>query len=123
MPMSSYCDFAKSNPIHGTYHDREYGFPIEDESLLFERLLQEINQAGLSWELMLKKREGFRRAYVGNAVHGPYHDRVNFASIWQWRSRSGADSCVLRAQTASPLPLARGFTGADFGGLDALSYD
>lgn len=66
--MSSYCDFAKGNPIHGPYHDREYGFPIEDESLLFERLLLEINQAGLSWELMLKKRDGFRQAYSGFAV-------------------------------------------------------
>lgn len=63
--MTSYCDFAIGNPIHGPYHDGEYGFPLEDESLLFERLLLEINQAGLSWELMLKKRDGFRRAYSG----------------------------------------------------------
>ncbi|MBT8064049.1 MAG: DNA-3-methyladenine glycosylase I [Gammaproteobacteria bacterium] len=61
--MASYCDFAAGHPIHGPYHDREYGFPIEDESGLFERLLLEINQAGLNWELILKKREGFRRAY------------------------------------------------------------
>ena len=66
--MSSYCDFAAGNPIHGPYHDREYGFPIEGESLLFERLLLEINQAGLSWELMLKKRDGFRQAYGGFEV-------------------------------------------------------
>lgn len=63
--MSSYCDFAFGNEFHGPYHDREYGFPIEDESLLFERLLLEINQAGLNWELILKKREGFRGAYSG----------------------------------------------------------
>jgi DNA-3-methyladenine glycosylase I len=63
--LTSYCDFAIGNAIHGPYHDREYGFPIEDEARLFERLLLEINQAGLSWELMLKKREGFRRAYDG----------------------------------------------------------
>jgi DNA-3-methyladenine glycosylase I len=61
--MTSYCDFAAGNAIHGPYHDREYGFPIEDESGLFERLLLEINQAGLSWELILRKREGFREAY------------------------------------------------------------
>jgi DNA-3-methyladenine glycosylase I len=61
--VSGYCDFAIGNAIHGPYHDREYGFPIEDERRLFERLVLEINQAGLSWELMLKKREGFRRAY------------------------------------------------------------
>lgn len=63
--MGWYCDFAIGNEIHGPYHDREYGFPIEDESRMFERLLLEINQAGLNWELILKKREGFRAAYDG----------------------------------------------------------
>jgi DNA-3-methyladenine glycosylase I len=62
--MSSYCDFAPGHPVHGPYHDLEYGFPLEDDNLLFERLILEINQAGLSWELILKKREGFRRAYA-----------------------------------------------------------
>jgi len=63
--MTSYCDFAAGNAIHGSYHDHEYGFPLEDETLLFERLLLEINQAGLSWELILRKRDGFREAYDG----------------------------------------------------------
>jgi len=63
--MEWYCDFAIGDDIHGPYHDREYGFPVEDEALLFERLLLEINQAGLNWELILKKREGFRAAYAG----------------------------------------------------------
>ncbi len=61
--MGTYCDFAAGHPLHGPYHDREYGFPLEDEALLFERLLLEINQAGLNWELILRKREGFRKAY------------------------------------------------------------
>lgn len=63
--MGWYCDFAIGNEIHGPYHDREYGFPMEDESGLFERLLLEINQAGLNWELILKKRDGFHAAYDG----------------------------------------------------------
>lgn len=63
--MSSYCDFALGDEIHGPYHDRVHGFPTDDEGELFERLLLEINQAGLSWDLMLKKREGFRAAYSG----------------------------------------------------------
>lgn len=62
--MSSYCDFAPGHPVHGPYHDLEYGFPVEDDAVLFERLILEINQAGLSWEIILKKREGFRRAYA-----------------------------------------------------------
>jgi DNA-3-methyladenine glycosylase I len=61
--MSTYCDFAPAHPVHGPYHDHEYGVPSRDESALFERLILEINQAGLSWETILKKREGFRRAY------------------------------------------------------------
>jgi len=63
--MSGYCDFASGHEFHGPYHDTEYGFPITDENALFERLLLEINQAGLNWELILKKRAGFRQAYDG----------------------------------------------------------
>jgi DNA-3-methyladenine glycosylase I len=63
--MDWYCDFAIGDEIHGPYHDREYGFPIEDETELFERLLLEINQAGLNWALILKKRDGFRAVYDG----------------------------------------------------------
>jgi DNA-3-methyladenine glycosylase I len=61
--MSSYCEIAPGHPFHGVYHDQEYGFPITDDRLLFERLILEINQAGLSWLTILKKREGFRLAY------------------------------------------------------------
>ncbi len=64
-PMSAYCDIAPGHPVHGPYHATEYGFPQRDESVLFERLLLEINQAGLSWETILRKREGFRAAYDG----------------------------------------------------------
>ena len=63
--MSAYCDIAPGHPVHGPYHATEYGFPQRDESVLFERLLLEINQAGLSWETILRKREGFRAAYDG----------------------------------------------------------
>lgn len=63
--MSGYCDFAPGHPLHGPYHDQEYGFPQRGDAVLFERLVLEINQAGLSWETMLKKRDGFRRAYDG----------------------------------------------------------
>jgi DNA-3-methyladenine glycosylase I len=61
--MSTYCQFAPGHPFHGPYHDHEYGFPLREDNLLFERLILEINQAGLSWLTILKKREGFRRAY------------------------------------------------------------
>jgi DNA-3-methyladenine glycosylase I len=61
----SYCRAAKGHPFHGPYHDREYGFPVRSEAALLERLALEINQAGLSWLTMLKKRDGFRRAFAG----------------------------------------------------------
>lgn len=63
-PAPSYCD-AAALPFHGPYHDHEYGVPIREDDALFERLCLEINQAGLSWLTILKKREGFRRAYDG----------------------------------------------------------
>ena len=47
------------------YHDTEYGFPLRGDDELFERLILEINQAGLSWLTILKKRDGFRAAYHG----------------------------------------------------------
>ena len=62
---AAYCLAAPAHPLHGPYHDREYGFPSEDEAVLFERLVLEINQAGLSWLTILKKREAFRAAFRG----------------------------------------------------------
>lgn len=61
----SYCLAAPGHPFHGPYHDTEYGFPQRDDAVLFERLVLEINQAGLSWLTILQKREAFRRAYQG----------------------------------------------------------
>ena len=51
--------------VHKIYHDTQYGFPIHDDNELFCRLILEINQAGLSWITILKKQEGFRKAYHG----------------------------------------------------------
>lgn len=60
-----YCTTPSANPLHVEYHDTEYGFPSRDDVVLFERLVLEINQAGLSWETILKKRQGFRSAFEG----------------------------------------------------------
>ncbi|MCI0354647.1 MAG: DNA-3-methyladenine glycosylase I [Acidobacteria bacterium] len=62
--MPTYCDVAPGHPFHGPYHDREYGFPLREDDELFERLVLEINQAGLSWLTILKKRENFRAAFA-----------------------------------------------------------
>jgi DNA-3-methyladenine glycosylase I len=88
--MSRYCEFAPAHPVHAAYHATEYGFPQRDEKVLFERLLLEINQAGLSWETILKKRDGFRRAYDGFDV-----DRVA-AYDESDRQRLLADPAIIR---------------------------
>ena len=61
---AAYCRLAPGHPFHGDYHGSEYGFPARDDSVLFERLVLEINQAGLSWLTVLKKREAFRKAFA-----------------------------------------------------------
>jgi DNA-3-methyladenine glycosylase I len=63
---SSYCEVILRpgiNPVHKLYHDKEYGFPIKDDNALFARLVLEINQAGLSWETILKKKDNFFKAF------------------------------------------------------------
>ena len=63
---TTYCEFvqkAGKDTVHRYYHDHEYGFPIADDNLLFARLVLEINQAGLSWETILKKKDNFFRAF------------------------------------------------------------
>ncbi|RZF62677.1 DNA-3-methyladenine glycosylase I [Sphingobacterium corticibacterium] len=65
----SYCSAIEAmqseekKALHKNYHDNHYGFPIHDDNELFGRLILEINQAGLSWETILKKEISFRRAY------------------------------------------------------------
>lgn len=63
---ATYCSFvqqAGKETVHRVYHDQEYGFPIDDDNLLFARLVLEINQAGLSWETILKKKDNFFSAF------------------------------------------------------------
>lgn len=106
--MSSYCDFAPDHPVHGPYHDHEYGFPERDDAVLFERLVLEINQAGLSWLTILNKREGFRQAYAGFdidrvAAFGPA-DRerlLNDAGII--RNRLKVDAAIANAKTVQGI--------------------
>lgn len=66
--MTSYCQYVIAHPedaFNKQYHDTQYGFPIEDDNLLFGRLILEINQAGLSWLTILKKADNFFHAYDG----------------------------------------------------------
>jgi DNA-3-methyladenine glycosylase I len=69
--MMTYCQYLREHPedtLNKNYHDTEYGFPLKDDSALLERLVLEINQAGLSWVTILKKQDNFKRAYDGFEV-------------------------------------------------------
>ncbi len=59
------CGWAGSDPLYCSYHDSEWGVPVHDDRLLFEFLILEGAQAGLSWITILRKREGYRRAFAG----------------------------------------------------------
>ncbi|MBD9468700.1 DNA-3-methyladenine glycosylase I [Pseudoxanthomonas sp. PXM01] len=111
--MSGYCDIAPGHPLHGPYHDREYGFPQREEAVLFERLLLEINQAGLSWETMLRKRDGFRAAYSGFDVDkvARYGDKDRarlLADPGIIRNRLKVDAAIHNAQVIQRLRKSHG---------------
>ena len=57
--------FGDSNPVYAAYHDEEWGVPVHDDRVLFEFLILEGAQAGLSWETVLRKRENYREAFAG----------------------------------------------------------
>jgi DNA-3-methyladenine glycosylase I len=59
------CAWCRASPGYRDYHDREWGFPVEDDRRLFEKLCLEGFQAGLSWLTILNKRDAFRRAFAG----------------------------------------------------------
>lgn len=63
MTNHSRCTWCGTDPIYCAYHDEEWGVPLHDERALFEFLVLEGAQAGLSWLTILKKREGYRRAF------------------------------------------------------------
>lgn len=68
---NSYCkavESVKLSPLHKIYHDTEYGFPAKSDNELFGRMLLEINQAGLSWDTILNKKESIKEAYANFEV-------------------------------------------------------
>jgi DNA-3-methyladenine glycosylase I len=108
VPEGSYCAAAPGHPFHGPYHDTEYGFPVADEAALFERLVLEINQAGLSWLTILKKREAFRAAYSGFdvdtvAAYGPAERERLLGDAGIIRNRLKVDAAISNAEVVQHL--------------------
>lgn len=103
LPTETYCHIALGHPIHGPYHDLEYGFPLRDDALLFGRLLLEINQAGLSWLTILKKKDGFQAAYdafdIDRVARYGEKDRARLlADAGIIRNRLKVDAAIANAQ-------------------------
>lgn len=61
--MKERCEWCGDDPLYVAYHDKEWGVPVHDDRLLFEFLILEGAQAGLSWLTILKKRENYRKAF------------------------------------------------------------
>jgi len=111
--MSSYCDFAPDHEWHGPYHDAEYGFPLTGDAELFERLMLEINQAGLSWLTILKKREAIRAAYRSFdpevvAKFGARDVRRLLGDAGIIRNRLKVDAAIANAKTVLALRKSHG---------------
>jgi DNA-3-methyladenine glycosylase I len=80
------CSWCGTDPLYMAYHDEEWGVPVYDEATLFEFLLLETFQAGLSWFTILKKRENFRKAF----------DRFDYTKIAKYNQKK-VDSLLLDA--------------------------
>ena len=120
MGATWYCDVAPGHPDHGPYHEREYGFPLRSDADLFERLALEINQAGLSWLTILRKRPAFRRAFKGFepgvVARFGARDRARLlADAGIIRNRLKVDAVIANARTVLEL---RGRHGSFAGWLD-----
>ena len=99
--------------LHRAYHDHHYGFPLHDDNELFGRLILEINQAGLSWETILKKEAGFRAAYDGFdistvAAYGESDRARLLADPGIIRNRLKVDAAIANAQTILRLQKSHG---------------
>ncbi len=114
------CAWA-ATPLSIAYHDREWGMPVHDDRVLFEFLVLEGAQAGLSWETILKKREGYRRAFAGFdpakvARFTPARRRRLLGDEGIVRNRLKIDSAVTNA--AAFLAIQR-----EFGSFDRWLWD
>jgi DNA-3-methyladenine glycosylase I len=97
------CAWCGTDPLYTDYHDREWGVPIHDDRRLFEFLLLEGAQAGLSWITILKKREAYRKAFAGFdpervARFGPTQVEKLLANPGIVRNRLKVASAVKNAQ-------------------------
>ena len=111
------CFWGASTPEYAAYHDTEWGQPVRTDDGLFERLTLEAFQSGLAWITILRKREGFRRAFDGFVIEkvaafGPADAERLMADAGIVRNRMKVDAALHNAKVAAELP----------GGLAALLW-
>ena len=115
------CGWAESSPLMAAYHDTEWGVPLHDDRKHFEFLILDAFQAGLSWAIVLNKRESFRRAFDG----------FDAAKIARYRAaklrKLVADASIIRnrLKIAGTVQNARAFLKLqeEHGSFDAFVWD
>jgi DNA-3-methyladenine glycosylase I len=106
----------EADPLYLAYHDEEWGVPSHDERHLFELIVLEGAQAGLSWSTILRKRDGYRRAFAGFdvervAAFGPHDVERLLADAAIVRNRAKIESAIANARAI-----------VESGGLDELLW-
>ncbi len=118
--MKRRCEWCGSDPLYVAYHDDEWGVPVHDDRCLFEMLTLEGAQAGLSWLTILKKREGYRKAF-----HGFDYEKIAEYSQRDIK-RLLSDSAIVRnrLKIESVIKNARGVLviKEEFGSLDSFLW-
>jgi len=114
------CTWAGSDPLYQRYHDTEWGVPLHDDRTLFEFLILEGAQAGLSWINILRKRENYRAAFDGfDATRIAAYDADKIASLLQdagiVRNRLKVAAAVINAQKFLEVQ-------DEFGSFDAFMW-
>ena len=117
------CAWGSTSEEYRRYHDEEWGFPVTDDRRLFEKLCLEGFQAGLSWLTILRKRDGFRRAFVGFdfakvAEFGPPDIERLLADASIVRHRGKIESTINNAQRCLELVEAEGSLAAYVWGFE-----
>lgn len=118
--MKKRCEWCGDGPLYVAYHDDEWGVPIHDDRLLFEFLILEGAQAGLSWLTILKKRENYRRAF-----HAFDCGRIaNYTEADVTRLLSDSGIVRNRFKVESAIKNARGVLDIqeEFGSLDSYLW-
>lgn len=121
MPEKTRCAWCGADPLYRTYHDTEWGVPLHDERALFEFLILEGAQAGLSWITILKKREGYRRAF--HNFDAERVARYGQADVARLLADAGIVRNRLKIESAISNARAVLKVRDEFGGLDAYFWN